>query len=89
MAIIMIAKLHETNYFVFVFRTVKLSNDLLHFDMGSDNTFLSKLTRNIFQKYLDSYISVESKCLKEKSASVLHKYYSLKNHQKKPTQAGG
>nr|CAD7463406.1 unnamed protein product [Timema tahoe] len=70
-------------------RTVKLSNDLLHFDMGSDNTFLSKLTRNIFQKYLDSYISVESKCLKEKSVSVLHKYYSLKNHQKKPTQAGG
>nr|CAD7435640.1 unnamed protein product [Timema monikensis] len=37
-------------------RTVKLSNDLLHFDMGSDNNFLSKLTRNIFQKYLDSYI---------------------------------
>jgi len=37
-------------------RTVKLSNDLSHFEMGNDNMYLSKLTMNIFQKYLDSYI---------------------------------
>jgi len=38
------------------YRTVKLSNDLSHFEMGNDNMYLSKLTMNIFQKYLDSYI---------------------------------
>ncbi|KDR06665.1 exocyst complex component 5 isoform X2 [Zootermopsis nevadensis] len=70
-------------------RTVKLSNDLSHFQMGNDNMYLSKLTMNIFQKYLDSYISVETKCLKEKSAAVLHRYYECKNHQKKQIQTGG
>ncbi|XP_023711721.1 exocyst complex component 5 isoform X2 [Cryptotermes secundus] len=70
-------------------RTVKLSNDLSHFQMGNDSMYLSKLTTNIFQKYLDSYISVETKCLKEKSAAVLHKYYECKNHQKKQIQTGG
>jgi hypothetical protein len=70
-------------------RTVKLSNDLSHFEMGNDNMYLSKLTMNIFQKYLDSYISVEIKCLKEKSAAILHKYYESKNHQKKQIQTGG
>lgn len=70
-------------------RTVKLSNDLSHFQMGNDNTYLSKLTMNIFQKYLDSYISVETKCLKEKNAAVLQKYYESKNHQKKQLQTGG
>lgn len=70
-------------------RTVKLSNDLSHFQMGNDNMYLSKLTMNIFQKYLDSYISVEIKCLKEKSAAILHKYYESKNHQKKQIQTGG
>lgn len=70
-------------------RTVKLSNDLSHFQMGNDNMYLSKLTMNIFQKYLDSYISVETKCLKEKSAAILHKYYESKNHQKKQIQTGG
>lgn len=38
------------------YRTVKLSNDLSHFEMGNDNMYLTKLTMNIFQKYLDSYI---------------------------------
>lgn len=70
-------------------RTVKLSNDLSHFQMGNDSTYLSKLTLNIFQKYLDSYISVETKCLKEKSAATLHRYYESKNHQKKQIQSGG
>lgn len=37
-------------------RTIKLSNDLKVFNMGTDETYLAKLTRNIFQKYLDTYI---------------------------------
>ncbi|KAK7869410.1 hypothetical protein R5R35_000706 [Gryllus longicercus] len=70
-------------------RTVMLSKDLSRFKMGNDHTYLNKLTRNIFQKYLDSYISVETKCLKEKCAGVLQKYYDSKNHQKKQIQTGG
>jgi hypothetical protein len=35
------------------------------------------------------FFSVETKCLKEKSAAVLHKYYESKNHQKKQIQTGG
>ncbi|XP_047002914.1 exocyst complex component 5 [Schistocerca americana] len=70
-------------------RTVKLSNSLSRFDMGSDSTYLSKLTRNIFQEYLESYISVEVKFLKEKCAQILQKYYESKNHQKKQIQTGG
>lgn len=38
-------------------RTIKLSNDLKIFNMGADDTYLAKLTRNIFQKYLDTYIT--------------------------------
>lgn len=37
-------------------KTVKLSGDLKRFDMGTDETYLPKLTRNIFQKHLDPYI---------------------------------
>ncbi|XP_063222638.1 exocyst complex component 5 [Bacillus rossius redtenbacheri] len=70
-------------------RTVNLSSELSRFDMGNDNTYLSKLTRNIFHKYLDSYISVEIKCLKEKSVAILQKYYESKNHQKKQLHTGG
>ncbi|KYN04436.1 Exocyst complex component 5 [Cyphomyrmex costatus] len=39
-------------------RTIKLSNDLKVFNMGADETYLAKLTRNIFQKYLDTYIRI-------------------------------
>ncbi|XP_046434817.1 exocyst complex component 5 [Neodiprion fabricii] len=70
-------------------KTIKLSNDLKPFDMGTDEAYLAKLTRNIFQKHLDSYISIETKSLREKSASLLIKYYESKNHQKKQLQTGG
>ncbi|XP_012254830.1 exocyst complex component 5 [Athalia rosae] len=70
-------------------KTVKISNELKHFDMGTDEAYLAKLTRNIFQKHLDSYISIETKSLREKSAALLIKYYESKNHQKKQLQTGG
>ncbi|KAG8247199.1 Exocyst complex component 5 [Homalodisca vitripennis] len=38
-------------------RTVQLSKELSRYNMGTDDTYLSTLTRNIFQKYFDSYIS--------------------------------
>ncbi|XP_024882406.1 exocyst complex component 5, partial [Temnothorax curvispinosus] len=52
-------------------------------------TYLAKLTRNIFQKYLDTYISIETKAFREKSATLLIEYYESKNHQKKQLQMGG
>ncbi|KAF7384399.1 hypothetical protein HZH66_012649 [Vespula vulgaris] len=70
-------------------RTVKLSNELKMFNMGTDDSYLKKLTRNIFQKYLDTYITTEMKALREKSAALLIEYYESKNHQKKQLQTGG
>ena len=70
-------------------RTVKLSTELKTFDMGADDTYLVKLTRNIFQKYLDTYITIETKAFREKSAALLIEYYESKNHQKKQLQTGG
>ncbi|KOX77029.1 Exocyst complex component 5, partial [Melipona quadrifasciata] len=70
-------------------RTVKLSTELKMFNMGTDDTYLAKLTRNIFQKYLDTYIIMETKVLREKSAALLIEYYESKNHQKKQLQSGG
>lgn len=40
-------------------------------------------------RILTACFSVETKCLKEKSAAVLHRYYECKNHQKKQIQTGG
>uniref|UniRef100_A0A6M2DSW5 Exocyst complex component 5 n=1 Tax=Xenopsylla cheopis TaxID=163159 RepID=A0A6M2DSW5_XENCH len=70
-------------------RTVKLSNDLSHFDMGSEEDYLSKLTANIFSKYLDSYINNEMSCLRQKSSQILQKFYDSKKHIKKQLQSGG
>ncbi|XP_076667116.1 exocyst complex component Sec10 [Andrena cerasifolii] len=70
-------------------RTVKLSAELKSFNMGADDTYLAKLTRNIFQKYLDTYITIETKAFREKSAALLIEYYESKNHQKKQLQTGG
>lgn len=70
-------------------KTNKLSNDLYAFNMGNDRYFLGKLTKNIFQRYLDTYISTETSYLKEKNSSILQRYYESKNHQKKQIQSGG
>ncbi|XP_044011721.1 exocyst complex component 5 isoform X2 [Aphidius gifuensis] len=78
-----------TNLYELYSKTEKLSSDLKIFEMGTDDAYLTKLTRNIFQKHLDSYISIELKALREKSASLLMEYYDSKNHQKKQIQTGG
>lgn len=70
-------------------RTTKLSIDLARFDTGNDHTFLSKLVKSIFQRYLESYISFEIRNLKERNALTLKKFYESKNHQKKPINTGG
>lgn len=69
--------------------TTRLSIELACFKMGSDSTFLSKLTRNIFARHLDSYVAIETQCLKEKCEVILNRYYNSKNHQKKQIHFGG
>ncbi|XP_057655037.1 exocyst complex component 5 [Diorhabda carinulata] len=70
-------------------KTNQLSNDLSVFNMGNDKNYLAKLTTNIFNKYINDYITMELKCLKDKCSSNLQKYYESKNHQKKQIQSGG
>jgi len=70
-------------------RTTKLSIDLARYDTGNDQSFLSKLVKNIFQRYLESYINLEIRCMKERSSYIIKKFYESKNHQKKQINTGG
>lgn len=70
-------------------KTMQLSSDLSKFKMGSDPSFLKKLTRQIFSKHLDPYLSIETHYLKEKCCSVLNRFYDSKNHHKRQFQFGG
>uniref|UniRef100_A0A673Z239 Exocyst complex component 5 n=1 Tax=Salmo trutta TaxID=8032 RepID=A0A673Z239_SALTR len=72
-----------------VSRTTALASKLTEFNLGSDkHTFLSKLIKNIFSSYLESYIEMEKDYLRTRSAMILQRYYDSKNHQKRP-QGGG
>ncbi|KAM7299934.1 exocyst complex component 5 [Ixodes scapularis] len=68
---------------------MQLSADLSKFKMGSDPAFLKKLTRQIFSKHLDPYLSIETHYLKDKCTSVLNRYYDSRNHHKRQFQFGG
>ena len=46
----------EIFWFYSICRTTKLSIDLARYDTGNDQSFLSKLVKSIFQRYLESYI---------------------------------
>ncbi|XP_047475468.1 exocyst complex component 5-like [Penaeus chinensis] len=70
-------------------QTVKLCTDLQRFNLGNDSQFLAKLTKSIFQRHLSSYISVETRYLREKFNLILNRYYDSKGHQKKNIQSGG
>ncbi len=66
----------------FVFRTTALAAKLSDFNLGSDkHTFLSKLIKNIFSCYLESYIDMERQYLQNRSGMILQRYYDSKNHQ--------
>ncbi|RWS25108.1 exocyst complex component 5-like protein [Leptotrombidium deliense] len=70
-------------------KTVKLSNQMANRKiLGNDISFLNKLTRGIFSKYLDSYIDIEIRTLKEKCSAILQRFYDSKNHLKKPIPSG-
>uniref|UniRef100_A0A8C9Y7Y1 Exocyst complex component 5 n=1 Tax=Sander lucioperca TaxID=283035 RepID=A0A8C9Y7Y1_SANLU len=65
-------------------RTTALATKLTEFNLGSDkHTFLSKLIKNIFSSYLESYIDMERDYLRSRGAMILQRYYDSKNHQKR------
>uniref|UniRef100_A0A8C9S261 Exocyst complex component 5 n=1 Tax=Scleropages formosus TaxID=113540 RepID=A0A8C9S261_SCLFO len=77
------------NLFDLYTRTTTLATKLTEFNLGSDkHTFLSKLIKNIFSSYLESYIDVEREHLRARSAMILQRYYDSKNHQKRPLGTG-
>ncbi|KAI5746678.1 hypothetical protein M8J77_006268 [Diaphorina citri] len=82
-------KLYLTHLMDVYMKTQQVSHDLAQYNMGADDTYLTKLTQNIFQKYLDTYIQVETTSLKERCGYLLQKYYESKGHQKKQLQSGG
>lgn len=86
-------KLDSYNYLCTLYdlysKVNQLSNDLAQFNLGNDSNYLIKLTNNIFNKYIDNYISIELKCLRDRCSFNLQKYYESKNHQKKIIQSGG
>lgn len=66
-----------------------MASKLTEFNLGSDkHTFLSKLIKNIFSSYLESYIEMEKDYLRTRSAVILQRYYDSKNHQKRPLGGG-
>lgn len=70
-------------------KTTKLSNQLSNLKtLGCDPSFLNKMTRTIFSRYLDSYVNIETNSLKDKCLAILQRYYDSKNHHKKPIPSG-
>ncbi len=67
-------------------RTMKLSSDLSEFIKDSNDDLLSKLTTNMFSKFLVNYIDIELKCLDSICGAELKKFYDGKNHQKKQSE---
>ncbi|KAI0217580.1 Exocyst complex component 5 [Lamellibrachia satsuma] len=66
-----------------------LSEQLSAYKLGNDSSFLNKVTKNIFSRYLEDYISIECRFLKERCTAVLQRYYDSRHHQKKNIQSGG
>jgi recyclin-1 len=70
-------------------KTVALSEHFTSYNLGNDAAFLSKVTKNIFSHYLDTYVSDETAFIRGKCSAILQKFYESKNHQKKGIQSGG
>uniref|UniRef100_A0A671M6T4 Exocyst complex component 5 n=1 Tax=Sinocyclocheilus anshuiensis TaxID=1608454 RepID=A0A671M6T4_9TELE len=68
-------------------RTTALAAKLTDFNLDK-HTFLSKLIKNIFSCYLESYIDMERQYLQNRSGLILQRYYDSKNHQKRPVGTG-
>ncbi|XP_023341495.1 exocyst complex component 5 [Eurytemora carolleeae] len=74
-------------YFLYS-QTIKLNSDLSNYNLGSDHLFLSRLTKDIFSRYLETYINIESRYLNDRARTVLQKYYENQGHQRKQMSGG-
>ena len=63
------------NLFQLYSATTRLTTDLTRFNVGSDHSFLSNLTKTIFRGYLETYINIESRYLNEKCTVYLQRFY--------------
>jgi len=77
------------NLYYFYTKAIDMSNHLSSYKVSSDAAFLSKTTKTIFARYLDSYVSLECKFLREKFNAILQRYYDCRGHEKKQIQSGG
>lgn len=77
------------NLFDLCTKTNKLAAELGKFKLGTDSTFLTKLTRAIFSQHLDKYIEGELGYLRTRCGAILQHYYASKDHQKRQIQSGG
>jgi hypothetical protein len=68
-------------------KTKKIVKQLDSFDLGSDMSFLQKITEQIFRPHLESYVSGEIKCLQTKCFHILATYYEKLGHQKRNIQS--
>ncbi|XP_065066238.1 exocyst complex component 5-like [Rhopilema esculentum] len=64
-------------------RAKDVTKKLSEFRLGSDSTFLDRLKKNAFSKYMSTYISDEVKFLDARSRAILDKFYGSIGHQKK------
>ena len=67
------AETYLNNLYTLYSKTVKLTGDLSHYNLGTDQLFLTNLTQTIFKGYLDSYINIESRYLNDKCTQILQK----------------
>ena len=82
-------ELYLKHLFQLYSQTSTLSSSLSHYNLGSDQLFLSRLTKDIFSRYLDSYITIESRYLNERGKTVLQRYYDNKGHVRKQISSSG
>ncbi|XP_066911022.1 exocyst complex component 5-like [Clytia hemisphaerica] len=60
-----------------------INKKLADFRLGSDSTFLDRICKPMFSKYLGKYIEDELQFLEEESASTLNRFYNSIGHIKK------
>ena len=72
-----------------LFGRVKDTNKKLsELRLGSDSTFLDRITKPVFQKYIANYIEDECQFLEEESAATLNRFYNELGHIKKERTIG-
>lgn len=73
------------NLYTLYSKTSEMSQKITQLKLGSDSNFVTKQTNIIFKPYLESYIDVEIRFLKDKATMISQRFYDSKDHVKKTT----